>query len=291
MADQIPLGENARADETERPEGIREVAPDLAYLRALIANVIFVGAPSDRHWVLVDAGVMGTRSAIKDAAGVRFGRPPAAIVLTHGHFDHVGVLEDLAAEWDVPVFAHELERPYLTGIAAYPPADPSVGGGLMAALSSLYPTRPVNVSTRFHSLPPAGSLPNMPGWRWLHTPGHAPGHVSLFRERDRSLIVGDAFVTTRPESVYATVVQAPELHGPPKYFTVDWEAARQSVETLASLEPELVISGHGRSMHGAALRAALHQLARDFAAVAVPPTGRYVDQPASVERGNVYLAP
>jgi glyoxylase-like metal-dependent hydrolase (beta-lactamase superfamily II) len=39
----------------------------------------------------------------------------AAIIMTHGHFDHVGVLEDLAETWQAPVYAHELERPYLDG--------------------------------------------------------------------------------------------------------------------------------------------------------------------------------
>ena len=40
----------------------------------------------------------------------------------------------------------------------------------------------------------------MPGWRWVHTPGHTAGHVSLFRDADRTLIAGDAFVTTKQES-------------------------------------------------------------------------------------------
>ena len=46
-----------------------------------------------------------------------------AIVMTHGHFDHVGALEDLAEEWDTPVDAHPLEHPYLDGKASYPPGD------------------------------------------------------------------------------------------------------------------------------------------------------------------------
>ena len=131
----------------------------------------------------------------------------------------------------------------------------------------------------------------MPGWRWIHTPGHSPGHISLFRESDRSMIVGDAFVTTRQESAYAVALQSPELHGPPQYFTTDWAAARQSVQSLAALEPDTVVTGHGLAMQGAEMRAALHRLADDFDAIAVPPQGRYVDEPASPARGNVYLPP
>jgi len=290
---QVPISDRARAQETDGGGGLREVTRDLAYLRTLIANVVLVGHPSDLNWVLVDAGVIGTKSRIRNAAEDRFGAGarPAAIILTHGHFDHVGVLEDLAAEWDVPVFAHDLERPYLDGKAAYPPGDPTVGGGLMAGLSGLYPTKPVNVSSRLHSLPADGSIPYMAGWRWIHTPGHSPGHVSFFREGDRTMIVGDAFVTTRPESAYATAVQSPEIHGPPRYFTIDWPAARRSVATLAALEPELVICGHGLAMQGAEMRAALDELAQSFDAIAVPESGRYVRDPASIERGNAYRNP
>jgi glyoxylase-like metal-dependent hydrolase (beta-lactamase superfamily II) len=211
--------------------------------------------------------------------------------MTHGHFDHVGVLEDLAAEWDAPVWAHPLEKPYLDGSASYPPPDPSVGGGLMARLSPLYPRAPVNVSGRLHLLPADGSVPPMPGWRWIHTPGHAPGHVSFSRESDRTLVVGDAFVTTAQESVYAAAVQEPEMHGPPMYFTIDWEASRDSVRKLAALEPELVVTGHGRPMKGPEMRAALHKLARDFDEIARPEQGRYVEHRARAEDGSAYRKP
>jgi glyoxylase-like metal-dependent hydrolase (beta-lactamase superfamily II) len=130
----------------------------------------------------------------------------------------------------------------------------------------------------------------MPGWRWLHTPGHTPGHVSLWREADRTIIAGDAFVTTRQESAYAVTVQKPEMHGPPMYYTTDWDKARTSVEQLAALEPELAVTGHGPAMRAAQLRAALHELARDFDRL-IPERGKYVEQPARAEDGSAYRRP
>jgi glyoxylase-like metal-dependent hydrolase (beta-lactamase superfamily II) len=281
---QIPLSERAAADvpraDDVRDDKTRELAPDLAYRQVAIVNVVFFGSAGcgDGAWVLVDAGIPGSASDLRAAARARFGGSgrPRAIVLTHGHFDHVGALQTLSRDWDVPVYAHREEHPFLNGTRSYPPADPSVGGGLMALLSPLFPTSPVDVSERLRALPGDGSVPGMPGWRWLHTPGHAPGHISMWRDADRMLIAGDAFVTTKQESVYSAVTQKPEMHGPPMYFTPDWSSARQSVQALAALAPETVVTGHGQAMQGPEMRAALNELARRFDEVAVPAHGRYV---------------
>lgn len=279
MGSQVPVDERARADETM--DGVvHAVADDLAYQRLAIVNVVFWGPAGAKpgRWVLVDAGVPGSAGLIRRAAEARFGpgTRPASIVMTHGHFDHAGALRSLAEEWEVPIFAHRLELSYLNGESAYPPPDPTVGGGLMAAMSPLYPRGPFDVTPWLSALPADGTVPGMPGWRWVHTPGHTAGHVALWREADRALIAGDAFITTDQESAYAVAVQRLELHGPPMYYTPDWEGAEASVKRLAALEPELVVTGHGRAMAGAEMRAALHALAADFERVAVPEHGRYV---------------
>lgn len=272
------------------------VAPDLAYLRTGIVNLYLYGRPGapNGSWVLIDAGLPGSAGRIFRAAKewIGPGATPAAIILTHGHFDHVGALQALIERWDVPVYAHRLELPYLTGRSSYPPPDPTVGGGAMAALSRFYPRGPIDLSPRVQALPEDGSVPGMPEWRWLATPGHTPGHVSLFRESDRTLIAGDAFVTTKQESATAVLTQRPELHGPPAYYTQDWEAARQSVERLAALEPLRVATGHGPPLEGREMLANLHELARNFERLAVPERGRYVRQPAVAdERGVVAVPP
>ena len=114
MAEQIPLQPEPRADDPQadarRDDGTREVASDLAYRRLGIVNVCFFGRARSAGWVLIDAGVMGTTGFILSAAEERFGKDarPAAIVMTHGHFDHVGALEELAGRWQVPVYAHPI---------------------------------------------------------------------------------------------------------------------------------------------------------------------------------------
>jgi glyoxylase-like metal-dependent hydrolase (beta-lactamase superfamily II) len=272
---------------------VHEVAPDIGGLRQLMVNVYFLGEPGTGDWSLVDAGLAGSARPILREVAKRFGpnAKPKNILLTHGHFDHVGALRTLARTWGVDVFAHSLELPYLTGRSSYPPPDPTVGGGAMAWSSMVYPKKPIDLSQFMKPLPADGSVPGWPEWRWLHTAGHSPGHVSLFRERDRALIAGDAFVTTRQESLGAVLHQTPELNGPPAYFTPDWEAARESVLRLAALNPEVVATGHGVPMRGERMRQELHELANNFDAVARPTRGRYLTTPARAGVNGVVSVP
>ncbi|MEJ7758360.1 MAG: MBL fold metallo-hydrolase [Gemmatimonadaceae bacterium] len=295
MDEQVPISSDAIAD-TGKEEGVREVTPDVGYQRHAVVNNVYVGTPGDRSggWVLVDTGVIGSTGRIESTAGKRFGKdiPPVAIILTHGHSDHSGTVEALAEKWDVPIYAHTLELPYLDGRASYPPPDTSLGGGIMPKLSPMFGTGPIDVSRWLRVLPDDGSVPGMTGWRWLHTAGHTPGHISLWRESDRTLIAGDAFITTNMESAYAVITQKEELHGPPTPFTTDWPSARRSVEMLAALQPEVVITGHGRAMKGQLMRDALNTLAGDFDRIAIPDKGRYIREPVRAdETGPTYIPP
>lgn len=269
------------------------VAPGITGLKIVFVNVYLVGVPGSDSWVLVDAGLKGSASRIKKAAEAQFGSGarPSAILLTHGHFDHVGALHDLAEEWDVPVYAHPLEMPYLTGRSSYPPPDPTVGGGAMAFLSWLYPKGPINLGNRVRPYPEDGSVPGLPGWKLIHTPGHTAGHISLFRESDRVLIAGDAFVTRKPESAVAVITDKQEVHGPPAYFTSDWRAAQWTVESLVSLHPDVAATGHGVPMYGRILQLELETLARNFGKLAVPAQGRYVPIPAQTDENGIVSLP
>jgi hypothetical protein len=115
--------------------------------------------------------------------------------------------------------------------------------------------------------------------------------VALFRARDKALVAGDAFVTTKQESAAAVYTQRVEVHGPPMYYTPDWDAARASVERLAALDPLVAVTGHGQPLRGDALADGLRALARDFDRVARPAQGRYVREPARADASGVTYVP
>lgn len=250
----------------------QDVLPDVSCFTVQIVNVCFIGLPNSKHWVLVDAGMPHSAETIINAAEQRFGpnSRPQAIILTHGHFDHVGAIIELVEYWGVKVFAHPLEMPYLTGERHYAPPNPSADGGLIAKLSVFFPNDPINLGDHIKPLPLDGTIPFLEGWRYIHTPGHTDGHISLFREKDRVLVAGDAFVTVKQESLYRVLVQEKEINGPPKYFTSDWAAAQQSVEALEKLNPTIVVTGHGQPMQGEELENGLHKLVEEFNEIAVP---------------------
>ena len=256
----------------------REVRPDIYYYTNQIVNFVMVGDPSGTDWVLIDAGMPKSGHKILEVATERFSRNnrPSAIFLTHGHFDHVGGIVTLLEEWETPVYAHPAEFMYLSGHEAYDEPDTKVEGGLLAKISSIYPHEPIDITPALVPLPHSGNLPGLPGWKWIHTPGHTPGHVSFFRESDKTLIAGDAFVTVRTDSFYKVIIQKEEINGPPRYFTTDWDAAFESVKKLEALKPEIAITGHGPAMEGEELRSGLKELVDDFYEVAVPMYGKYV---------------
>ncbi|MFC2949922.1 MBL fold metallo-hydrolase [Virgibacillus sediminis] len=255
-----------------------QVLPDLFSHTLQIVNICLVGDPETKEFVLVDAGMPDSAEEIISVTEERFGENarPKAIILTHGHFDHVGAVIELVEHWEIPVYAHELELPFLTGKMNYPEPDPTVEGGMVAKMSPMFPNESIDLGNHVEMLPSDGSIPHMPDFRWVHTPGHTTGHVSLFRENDKTLIAGDAFITVKQDSLYKVFTQDQEINGPPRYLTTDWKAAKESVVKLEALEPKVAVTGHGLPMTGEELSKNLKKLAMDFDDLAIPDYGKYV---------------
>lgn len=269
-----------------------EIAPGVWSMKIVFVNIYMI-TTGPEEWILVDAGLKGSAGKIIAMAEALFGEdlPPAAIILTHGHFDHTGAIKDLLKKWPVEVYAHPLELPYLTGLSAYPPPDPSAGGGVMTFLSFLYPKKPIDLANHVHPVHKDGTLPFTTDWIYIHTPGHSPGHISLFRPEDKVLIAGDAFVTIQSESLFSVITQKKHLSGPPKYFTPNWLAAAMSVKKLRDLKPEIAGTGHGPVMKGDELTQGLGNLVDDFQHLAIPEHGRYSHEPAKTNRKGIQSLP
>ena len=261
----------------------QDVTTDILLLEFTIVNACLVGSPKAKtgEWVLVDTGLENSADFILECVEKRFGQDnrPHAIILTHGHFDHVGSVIKLSNLWDVPVYAHQLELPYLTGQKDYPVGDPTVSKGMVAKLSPTFPHTSIDLGGRAVALPADGSIPGMSGWKWVHTPGHTEGQVCLFRESDRVLIAADAFTTVKQESLLSVLTQTEEISGPPAYLTTDWQTAESSVKQLRDLKPALVIPSHGKPMEGKELTQHLEMLVEHFKEIEVPKQGHFVNQP------------
>ncbi|HEY1582304.1 MAG TPA: MBL fold metallo-hydrolase [Chthoniobacterales bacterium] len=268
-------------------KAIERIAPDVGWQPISFVNAYLVGH-SGGAWALVDTGLPGRDEQIFAAAEARFGAGsrPEAIYLTHGHFDHSGSARALAEKWDVPIYAHRMELPYLTGRSDYPPPDPTIGGA-MAFLSRFMPFRTRDLGECVRELPD-GELPGLQEWHWIATPGHSPGHVSFFRSSDRVLLAGDAFATMDMDSWSGLMTGKKKLARAGAPFNMDWGATQESVRRLAELRPEVVGCGHGMPMTNAELPDRLERFARRFQH---PRRGRYAIRPALVDESGVVRLP
>jgi hydroxyacylglutathione hydrolase len=181
--------------------------------------------------VVVDAG---TRFAKRRIIRQVRGRRASAHALTHAHPDHQGASNAICDVLAVPLWCGEgdvraMETP--GGIRRSQPPNP-----LNTLIDAAWAGPPRKVDRALHE----GE--DVAGFTVLETPGHSAGHVSFWRESDRTLICGDVL---NGMNLLTTV---PGLHEPPNVFTPDPAANRASIRRLAALEPALVCFGHGPPM-------------------------------------------
>lgn len=177
--------------------------------------------------VLVDAGMKPQGGKVVKAVA---GRGVRTHVLTHVHNDHAGGTKHVKETLGVPVWVGAGDAQALRSGKVIPP--PSVPGGSL--LSGAAGSPKVEPDRELHEGEEIGH-----GFVVLETPGHSPGHLSFWRESDRTLICGDVFfgmnvVTTR----YG-------IRQPLGMFTYDQPLNRRSERRLAELEPKLLLFGHG----------------------------------------------
>jgi glyoxylase-like metal-dependent hydrolase (beta-lactamase superfamily II) len=183
---------------------------------------------------LVDTGMPGQMAAIEaaiDSEGFSIG-DVTEIVLTHQDIDHVGSLHPLKVRTRANVVAYVDEVPYIDGTLApvkWPSPDRLAQMPEMAAMLQAFKSTPIDEPVADgHVLTKSG------GAVVVATPGHTPGHMSLYLPSSKVLITGDALSA-----------EAGVLSGPNEWATPDMERALQSVKKLADLDVETIVCYHG----------------------------------------------
>ena len=206
---------------------MHQVAPDVFQLALTPRNGVNAYLLGD---VLVDTGM--PVSAKKILAALQ-GRELQAIALTHAHGDHGGSLRKVSHALNVPVWVGAADREATESGKAVK-KDPYNKPGLSLIAGAMGDFKGAPVARELHEGDELTA-----GFTVLDTPGHSPGHVSFWRESDRTLICGDVFFNMH------LVTTVPGLRQPPGPFTLDPAQNRASERKVAALEPNTAGFGHG----------------------------------------------
>jgi glyoxylase-like metal-dependent hydrolase (beta-lactamase superfamily II) len=203
---------------------------------------------------LVDAGLPGQAEAIGAAlldAGIRV-RDLRRIIFTHQDLDHIGSGAALVRQSGARVFAHPADAPYVEGELRPIKVTPEMLERRPQMREVLERLEPVRVDEHLED---GERLDLAGGIRVIFTPGHTPGHLSLYLERSKVLVTGDALTAKEGH-----------LNGPNPSMTLDMRAAVQSIRSLADLEIDTIVCYHGGVVSEDAnrqLRRVLQEVSRD----------------------------
>ncbi|MFJ5774141.1 MBL fold metallo-hydrolase [Streptomyces sp. NPDC093094] len=236
---------------------VRQVADDTYLVHG--SNTNWVILKEGDAVTLVDTGYPGDRERLLDSLA-QVGSAPeavAAVLVTHAHNDHLGSAEHLRAAHGTPVYLHEAEVPHARRDFLHQVTVGTVlangwrPGVLPWAVHALRVGGTAHVPVAAPEAFPADGPLDLPGRPVpVHTPGHTLGHT-VFHVPDRGAVLGgDALVTghatSRPEG--------PQLL--PDMFHHERARAVASLETVAGLEGDLLLPGHGPAHHGSVRKAA-----------------------------------
>ncbi|TMV46239.1 MBL fold metallo-hydrolase [Paenibacillus mesophilus] len=214
----------------------------------------------ERDTILIDCGYPNFMPLLKEAA-IRIGDTLDTItklIVTHHDMDHIGSL----AEWKrafphIEIIAHELEEPFIDGtrkslrleqaessLDALPVEAKPHAEQFIRFLQSIEPVAVDRTVSSGETLPWCGGI------EVVHTPGHMPGHISLYLPASKTMIAADAVVIEEGRLAIAN-----------PHYTLDLDEAIRSVERLLDYDMERLVCYHGGLFQGdvkQSLRQLLH---------------------------------
>lgn len=193
------------------------------------SSVVLVAVPDGL--VIVDSGIRGSTQPILDAVRQTGYRPQDVrlLAVTHAHVDHIGSLPELQQATGAPIAAAAGETAAIEGHVPLPHPPGLLGLIFRTATGAMRPA-PCPIQ---QLLQPGATIPGMPGWRAIGTPGHTPDHLSFYHPDHAFLIAGDA------------IANLGGLRRSPWVFTSNMRQAKATVALLAGLPLRSIAFGHG----------------------------------------------